>query len=170
MVEQLTHYSRGADPMEHIMQAAKTLTTAPNIAPRTGADAFGKRLLLVNGLLLGTVAFVAGIIDLAGAFGGAGPLAQFVGQPVMVGMFEAHCLALLTTILMLVHRNADGPLWNLVGAVMHLVFFTANLMFWQFFVDTRAVPMGTVITAMHLIFFVLELAAALWRRAEGRTS
>ncbi|HEY9010460.1 MAG TPA: hypothetical protein VIN06_05540 [Devosia sp.] len=150
------------------MHATNILTSVTHLAPRTRADAFGKRLLLVNGLVLGTVAFVAGIIDLVGVFGGAGPLAQFVGQPVMVGMFEAHCLALLTSVLMLVHRRADGALWNLVGGIMHLVFFTANLMFWQFFVDTSAVPMGTAITAMHLVFLVLEFAAALWRRSEGR--
>jgi hypothetical protein len=150
------------------MNASAKLFTHETTNAAPAAERFGQRLLLVNGIVLGTIAFGAALIDLAGAILGVGPLAQFKGQPVMVGMFEAHVLALAATVMITVYHRESGVRWNLLAAAMHGLFFCANLAFWQFFVDTNAVTMGTVITAMHLVFFLLEGGTAIWRRSERR--
>jgi len=125
---------------------------------------YGQRLLLINGAVLGLIAFGAGALDLLGYFRGIGPEGAYHGDPVLVGLFEAHGLALMLCTLLVLHHKGETARWNIVAAAMHLLFFCSNLIFWQFFVETNAVPMGTVITAMHLAFFVLEAVAAYLRR------
>jgi len=139
------------------------MTDSPGSTNAPRGDLYGKRLLLINGAVLGLIALGAGGIDLLGYFTGKGPIGPFVGQPVVVGLFEAHGLALMLCTLMLVHRNHPTAHWNVVAATMHLLFGCSNLIFWQFFVDTNAVPMGTVITVMHFAFFVLESVAVALR-------
>lgn len=139
--------------------AARDGATGPTRAAR-----FGEALLLVNGTLLGAIALGAALADLAGAFLDLGPMApSLYGNPQAIGFFEAHGLALILAILMLVNRRAAGAAWNWVGALAHLLLGAANLMFWPVFAQAGLVPMGIATTVMHAIFLVLETGAALWR-------
>jgi hypothetical protein len=145
------------------MNASTSFQTEVTVAsPR--ADRFGKTLLLVNGLMLGATGFVQSNFDLAGSFLGLGPMGGYLhGKADTVGFFEAHLLAFILAVLILVHRKSEGATWNWTAAGIHLLLGSANLMFWQIFVDAGQLPLGIISTSAHGVFFVLELVAALMR-------
>jgi hypothetical protein len=148
------------------MTALEMTETAPRIgiARKSPAEQWGMRLLLVNGTLLGAIALVAALLDLAGAFLDLGPMApSLYGNPQAIGFFEAHGLALTVSILMLVNRRSTGAAWNWAAAAMHLLLGAANLMFWPVFAASGLVPVGIATTLVHAIFLVLETGAAFWR-------
>ena len=71
---------------------------AGSVASRN-TDRVGSRLLLVNGTLLATIAFAAGVSDLAGHFFNAGPMARALyGNLDTIGVLEAHGLALILAV------------------------------------------------------------------------
>jgi hypothetical protein len=144
------------------MNRSNTEQSEATVSPR--AERFGTALLLVNGTLLGATALVAALGDLAGAFLDLGPMASSLhGNPQAIGFFEAHGLALILAMLLLVNRRAGGAAWNWVGAFVHLLLGAANLMFWPVFAQAGLVPMGIATTIMHAAFLVLEAGVALWR-------
>jgi hypothetical protein len=133
----------------------------------TGADHVGRALLVANGAILGTAALGAALADLAGHFVNVGPMGPSLFENNdAIGFFEAHGLALIAAVLLLSHRNAEGPSWNFTAAAIHLLLGGANLLFWPVFVENGLVPMGIATTAMHAVFFVLELGVGLWRKPE----
>jgi hypothetical protein len=141
--------------------------SAVSTAPSVNAERFGKTLLLVNGIALGAVGFVQSHFDLAGSFLGLGPMGAYLhGKADTVGFFEAHLLAFILAVLILIHRKSEGPTWNWTAAGIHLLLGSANLMFWQIFVDAGQLPLGIISTSAHGVFFVLELIAALARTPE----
>jgi hypothetical protein len=141
--------------------------TASNITPLSAADRFGTRLLLVNGVLLAAIALVAFLTDLAGAFLNIGGFASVLYQnDAAVGMVEAHGLAFIAAVLLVVNRNALGPRFNFAAAAVHLLLGSSNLLFWPLYGAHGLLVMGVVTTAMHGLFFALELGAALWRKPE----
>jgi hypothetical protein len=150
-------------------------TTSDLPAPSMSAARLGSRLLLINGVVLGVTAFAAAMFDLAGTFLNSGPMAAaLAGNPSAIGFFEAHGLALIVAILIIVNRNADGAKWHWVAAATHLLLGGANLMFWSSFTTFGLVPMGVVATVLHAVFLVAELAAGFIRTPEiltgpGRT-
>ena len=108
-----------------------TVLASASTTVRNGADAatrFGKMVLLINGTLLLAVSLVASLGDLAGHFLDIGPFAaSHFGNPDAIAYLEAHGLALIAAILMLVNRNAAGPAWNWTAATLHLLLGGANL-------------------------------------------
>lgn len=145
------------------MTASLSIIDVP-LAETTSADRFGKGLLLVNGTILAAVALGAALSDLAGAFLDSGPMAATLHQnPDAIGFFEAHGLALIAAVLLLIHRRADGASWNWTAACVHLLLGAANLMFWPVFAATGLLALGYATTAMHGVFLLLELAAGFWR-------
>lgn len=151
---------------------ASILTTdiaAARPAPTPRAEAFGKRLLLVNGLVLGAVALVQSMFDLAGHFLNAGPLAEALYQnPDAIAYLEAHGLAFIIALLLLSHRKASGASWNWVAAATHLLLGSANLLFWPSFASYGLETMGVVATGMHAVLFALQTITALARSPAGR--
>jgi len=149
------------------MTALDTTTITIRHNETTGSELsgrFGKALLLVNGALLGAIALTAALSDLAGAFLKLGPMASSLyGNPQAIGSFEAHGLALILAVLMLLNRGDQGATWNWVAALAHLLLGAANLMFWPVFAQAGLVPVGIATTIMHATFLVLEAGAALWR-------
>lgn len=140
---------------------------AVSYVPTLKAERFGKTLLLVNGVIIGSVALVQALLDLSGRFVNLGPTAGGLFEnPDALAYFEAHGLALMVAILMLAHRNSDRPTWNWVAAAMHLLLGGSNLLFWDAFTAYGLVPMGIGATAMHAIFFALQVTAAVWRSPE----
>jgi len=143
-----------------------SLTSTQPLAA-AGADQAGRSLLLANGAILGTVALAALLADLAGHFVNVGPMGPSLFENNdAIGFFEAHGLALIAAILLLRYRNEAGPSWNFTAATIHLLLGGANLLFWPVFVEHNLVPMGIATTAMHAVFFVLELGVGLWRKPE----
>jgi hypothetical protein len=138
--------------------------TAVSIVPSAKAERFGKTILLINGIALGATGLVQAHFDLAGSFFGMGPMGSYLqGKVDTVGFFEAHMLAFILAVLILMHRKADRPTWNWVAAGIHLLLGTANLMFWGIFVDAGQLPLGIISTSAHGLFFGLELIAAFAR-------
>jgi hypothetical protein len=145
------------------MNASIPMSTVSPV-PTAAAERFGKGLLLVNGVVLAGVAFVQAMFDLSGAFLELGPTAQALFlNPDAIGYFEAHALALMAAIVMLVHRDAAHAGWHWFAAALHLVLGASNLLFWTAFTNYGLAPMGVVATGMHAAFLALHLVAGLAR-------
>jgi len=98
--------------------------------------------------------------DLLGAFGSTGPFAAALAPApyLAIGLVEAHALALIFAVLML--RAQPSRAKHLVAASIHALLGTANLLFWQIFVVTGLVAVGYLVTVVHFLFVLLQLAAA----------
>lgn len=149
---------------------ASTLTTDIAARPvhlRASAETFGQRLLLINGLVLGATGLIQSQFDLAGSFLGLGPMGDYLhGNADTVGFFEAHVLAFILAVVILMHRKTESATWNWIAAGIHLLLGSANLMYWQIFVDAGQLPLGIIATSAHALFFVLEFGAAVARTPE----
>lgn len=152
---------------------ASILMTYTAVAPAHRADRLGQSLLLVNGLVLAAIAGLQSLFDLAGNFLNFGPTAAALFEnPDTIGYFEAHALALVVAVLMLMHRKAEGRTWHWVAVVFHAICGGANLLFWSSFTTYGLVPMGIAATAMHAVFLTLQLSAIVARRraAQGASN
>lgn len=119
-----------------------------------------KTLLRANALYLLVAAAGGMCTDLAGAFLGYGPFAKVLSAApdAAIGFVEAHGLALI--IGWLLWRAEPVREWHLTAAAVHALFGISNLTFWQLFVATDMLAMGYVTTALHGLFFVLQLATS----------
>jgi hypothetical protein len=118
------------------------------------------RLLLVNGLVLGAVALLQVNLDVLGYFFGFGPTGPaLIGNLDAIGYTEAHGLAAILSLLLILRRHDGWVGWHATAAGTHLLLGTCNVVFWPLFETWGLVPMGIGATAMHVIFFVLEARA-----------
>ncbi len=148
--------------MHASITSADLADTRQAATPR--AEAFGRNLLLANGLVLGAVALAQSMFDLAGHFLNLGPTAAALYQnPDSIAYLEAHGLALTLAILMLINHKASGPTWNWVAASLHLLLGASNLLFWSSFTTYGLETMGVAATAMHAVFLTLQVITALAR-------
>ncbi|MBT1509750.1 hypothetical protein KIP88_04485 [Bradyrhizobium sp. SRL28] len=102
--------------------------------------------------------------DVRGIFFGLGPVARLVADAPYAGLgfIEAHGLAFILGILMWRAQPARG--WHLAAAAIHVLLGTANLVFWQLFIVSDMLLVGYVTTALHGLFVVLQMAAAISAR------
>jgi hypothetical protein len=125
-----------------------------------------KAVLRANAIFL-LVAATSGLgADLAGAFFGIGPQRAILGAAphAAIGFVEAHGLAFIIGVRL---WYADpSRAWHLTAAAVHALLGTCNLVFWQIFIVADALWGGYVTTALHGLFFVLQLVSA--RRATVR--
>ena len=120
--------------------------------------AAGRWTLRLDGVFLAVAGTAAMTSETVGHFAGIGPLAETRGSPHTIGGFEAHGLALITAVLLI--RGAGLPdrrLWHIVGLSTHLLLGSANLLFWQSFVQLDMIPVGIVTTVLHAGFVVAHL-------------
>ena len=124
-----------------------------------------RRLILrANAVALTAVSLTALLMDIAGIFFGKGPQSRVLrrgpeGLPFEgVGFVEAHGLALILGITL--YRVAVTRSWHLTAAAIHFLLGASNVVFWRGFVAADMLMVGYVTTAMHAIFFLLQLAAA----------
>ena len=115
-------------------------------------------LLLVNGIVLGTIASAQFVMDFVGYFTGLGPTgAALHGNLDTIGFSEAHGLAAGYALLMILRRNEGWRGWNLTASLVHVLLGTCNVIFWPSFEAAGVVPVGIIATAIHVIFAALEL-------------
>ena len=110
---------------------------------------------------------------LAGVFGlvgdvlsyvsGAGPFgATFYENPTVIGVVEAHSLAVLTAVTLWhsSQRNA-GTFGNWVGLTAHLVLGGSNIIWFDVFRNVQAEAQGVAVTVVHFVFVALNAFLAL---------
>jgi len=116
----------------------------------------GKYVLLLDASFLLVVGGVQQLFELLGHFVGIGPHAKtFFRSPYTIGFFEAHGMAVLSSILLC--RAAFGgkrQFWYLYAAGIHFLLGGANLLFWPSFKHFHMVRAGIRATVAHG-FFVL---------------
>lgn len=121
-----------------------------------------RTLLLRGNALFLTVAAAGGLrADLSAAFFGTGPFAPVVGMAPdsAIGFVEAHGLALIFAALL--WRAQPARQWHAVGAAIHALLGTCNLVFWPLFVASGTVAVGVLTTVLHGSLFVLHALALL---------
>lgn len=122
-------------------------------------------LLLINGIVLGAIAFIQFAFDFLGYWTGLGPAGLALhGNLNAIGFAEAHGLAAILSLLFIIRRNDGFVGWHAVAAGVHFLLGACNLIFWPLFATWGLVPMGIAATAMHVIFFVLESWAFVSKR------
>ena len=99
--------------------------------------------------------------DVRGVFLGLGPVARVVAEAphAGIGFIEAHGLAFILGILL--WRAEPSRAWHLTAAAIHMLLGSANLMFWQLFIASDMLTAGYVTTALHGVFVVLQISAAI---------
>ncbi len=101
--------------------------------------------------------------DLASYLAGAGPFgAVFRGDATVIGVVEAHGLAVLTGIAVwAVGTNASGRYWHWHLAATHALLGGANVAFFEVFEQVGARAGGIAVTAVHFLFVIAQAAAAI---------
>ena len=130
-------------------------------------QSFRKLVLRSHAIYFGLAAAVSLVaLDFQGIVRGTGPEARLLdGAPLAgIGFVEAHGLALIFAILF--WRATPSRMWHVTAAAVAGLLGTCNLLFWEGFVVTDSVAMGTVATGLHLLFAMLQFAAASLRRAD----
>jgi hypothetical protein len=127
------------------------------------APARGARVLIgVDGLFLILSGCFGLTADLASYFAGAGPFGPvFHGDPVVIGVVEAHGLAVLTGIAAMA-ALAGGPrrYWHWHLAATHILLGGANIAFFEVFERVGARGGGIGVTAVHFSLVALQIAYA----------
>lgn len=119
-------------------------------------------LIAIDGLFLIVSGCFGLVADLASYRAGAGPFgAIFHGDAVVIGVVEAHGLAVLTGIAALAGRAGGGRYWHWHLAATHILLGGANIAFFDVFERVGARPGGIGVTAIHFAFALLQLAFAL---------
>jgi hypothetical protein len=119
-------------------------------------------VLRANAIYLGTAAVVSFFaLDLRAIFFRQGPEAFILGPSTMaaIGFVEAHGLALILAILF--WHAAPIRFWHVTAAATCALLGICNLLFWQGFVISDSVAMGTVATSLHLGFATMQIMLAL---------
>ena len=123
-----------------------------------------KTVLYTNGAFLTLMGGPFAIFDLLSFWWGAGPLGEMYHNELLtVGLFEAHGLALMMGLILLRAARFDPrPAWHLLGAGIHLLLGSSNLIFWALFSVWDVVTAEIVVTCIHWLFMAAHLIC-LWK-------
>jgi len=118
------------------------------------------RILLSDGAFLLVAGTVQVVLELLGYFAGRGIWGHVLAHsPYTIGWVEAHGLAVLIGLLLVVIARRDGRrYWHGFALAVHLLLGAANLVFWQSFVTFAIVPVGVGTTIAHGMFAVAQTA------------
>ena len=129
-----------------------------------------RRLILrANALYLGIAAMTALLLlDLRGVAFGTGPAGPLLaGNPhAAIGFVEAHGLAFILAVLLWHAQPVRYA--HLTGAAVMALLGVCNIVFWPLFTFTGMTAAGLFLTAGHLGFAALQIAAA--RGPRGRAA
>lgn len=124
-------------------------------------------LIRIDGLFLIVSGCFGLIADLASYFAGAGPFGPvFHRDPTVIGVVEAHGLAVLTGIAVctsLAGRSRRYWHWHL--AATHVLLGGANVAFFEVFEQVGARAGGIGVTAVHFSLVILQIAFAVRGRS-----
>lgn len=120
-----------------------------------------KNILKIDGLFLAIMGTFAGITDLASYFTGKGPFGPVYFQnSIAIGGFEAHCLAIITGIILVAKsKTPDAVFFNKTAIAIHSALGVSNLIWFKVFLDTNTIPMGYITTVAHFAFILLNTMA-----------
>ena len=120
-------------------------------------------LIAIDGLFLILSGCFGLVADLVSYLAGVGPFgAIFHGDAVVIGVVEAHGLAVLTGIAAWAGRaRSSRRYWHWHLAATHLLLGGANIAFFDVFERVRAWPGGIGVTAVHFALVILQIAFAL---------
>lgn len=120
-----------------------------------------KTVLIIDGYFLTVMGTIAGTMDLVAYFTGKGPFGDaFYQNSNTIGGFEAHCLAIISGLVLIVKSNShEASFFNKVAVVIHLVLGVSNLVWFQVFYDTNTLPMGFITTFAHFGFIAFHILA-----------
>ena len=121
-------------------------------------SSFRKTTLRIDAIFL-TLAGVFGLAgDVLSYVAGTGPFgATFHGNPTVIGVVEAHSLAVLTAVtLWYLSRNHAGTFGNWVGLSAHLVLGGSNIIWFEVFSRIEADAQGVAVTVVHFAFVALH--------------
>lgn len=110
------------------------------------------------------IAGVAGLaMDLASHVGGLGPFGEtFLGNPLVIGVIEAHGLAVLAAIGVMTAPASVRVSRHIQLAAIHLLLGGSNIFFFDVFRLTGGETQGIVVTVVHFAFVAANFGAAAW--------
>jgi hypothetical protein len=122
---------------------------------------FRKSLFRLNAGFLLLMGGVIAIADYVGYRTGAGPMGQMLhGNALAVGMQEAHGLAFLMGLVLIIYAVPDmRPSWHLLCVGIHMLLGGSNLMYWRGAVEYGVVGPEIVVTSIHGLLVLLHLVS-----------
>ena len=130
--------------------------TRPTAGP---VDAVMRRLVLRIDALFLTVAGVFGLVsDLQSYAAGSGPFGQtFYQNPTVIGVVEAHGLAVLTAAtLWFLATHHTGRFGHWVALIAHTVMGGSNIVWFDVFTRVQAETQGMAVTVVHFAFVAVN--------------
>ena len=118
-----------------------------------------RRLVLRIDALFLTVAGIFGLIsDLQSYASGSGPFGQtFYQNPTVIGVVEAHGLAVLTAgTLWFLATHHTGCFGHWVALIAHAVMGGSNIVWFDVFTRVGAESQGMAVTMVHFAFVVVH--------------
>ena len=117
-----------------------------------------RQILRIDALFL-TVAGVFGLVsDLQSYVSGTGPFGQtFFQNPTVIGVVEAHGLAVLTAAtLWYLARPQTARFGHAVGLIAHAVLGGSNIVWFEVFTRVQAETQGVAVTVVHFAFVAVN--------------
>ena len=118
-----------------------------------------RRIVLRVDAVFLTVAGVFGLVsDLQSYVSGSGPFGQtFYQNPTVIGVVEAHGLAVLTAgTLWFLATHHTGRFGHWVAVVAHAVMGGSNIVWFEVFTRVQAETQGIAVTVVHFAFVAVN--------------
>ena len=118
-----------------------------------------KSILKLDAWFLIIAGTLAGFADLLSYFKGLGVWGQyFYANPLTVGFFEAHALAIIIGLFFIrTHKTGDFKFNGCIALLTHYVLGTSNLIWFDGFSMVGAETMGIIATIIHFVFVSLYI-------------
>lgn len=115
-------------------------------------------ILKTHGIILLCLGTMMTLQTVLGSFYGFGVLKFIEGDALRsVGLFEAYLLAGFSgAVFIILSGKHYEKEWHLLAAIVHLILFTTNLLFWKAYSLAGIVTIGYVATTAHALFIILE--------------
>jgi hypothetical protein len=139
---------------------------------RTEGPGLRSLIVRLDGLFLVLAGSAALLTETVAHFFSLGPQRAVFGNQswATIGFFEAHGLAIIIGVILVRLANSPGVSGNTLGAIVHLLLGGANILFWTATViPTHQEAIIAPITAVHLLFVVIQASYAVNWSARGRS-
>ena len=115
-------------------------------------------VLRVDAAFLSVAGLFGLVSDLQSYASGGGPFGQtFYQNPTVIGVVEAHSLAVLTAaILWFLSTHHTGRFGHWVAVVAHVVMGGSNIVWFEVFTRVQAETQGIAVTVVHFAFVAVN--------------